>query len=207
MKTIFLFDLDSTVTKEEILPTIANKVGKGAEMRELTEKTMMGDLPFQESFRSRVATLSDSSVKNVSDMISEIETSPAIVDFLKNHENSYIVTSNLDVWIEKLMKKIGMENRYFCSKATVKNDKIVDIEHILSKDSVRDKFSNRAKIVAVGDGSNDFDMLRKADIGISYGGVRKIAPSLIDISDYSVYNDNKLCELLNNIEKEEAQSE
>ena len=37
---IFLFDLDSTITCKEILPTIAEKVNRQKEMRELTEATM-----------------------------------------------------------------------------------------------------------------------------------------------------------------------
>ena len=49
--TVFLIDLDSTVTKEEILPTIAKKkINNESEMRILTEKTMMGTIDFKNSF-------------------------------------------------------------------------------------------------------------------------------------------------------------
>lgn len=208
MKTIFLFDLDSTVTKQEILPTIAEEIGKKNEMRELTEKTMMGDLPFQESFSSRVKLLSQISVSRVADLVSEIKVNDAIVEFLnENKENSFIVTSNLDVWIGKLMSKIGMDGRYFCSTARVEDDKIVKIDKILAKDEVQDRLTSSAKIVAIGDGSNDYDMIRKADIGVSFGGVREIAPTLLDVSDYSVYDENKLCELLRLIRDEERTNE
>jgi phosphoserine phosphatase len=37
---VFLFDLDATITKAEILPEIAVKINKEKQMRELTEKTM-----------------------------------------------------------------------------------------------------------------------------------------------------------------------
>lgn len=47
---IFLFDLDSTITCKEILPTIAEKVNRQKEMRELTEATMNGEIPFKSSF-------------------------------------------------------------------------------------------------------------------------------------------------------------
>ena len=53
----FLFDLDSTITKQEILPTVSKMVSKEKEMRELTEKTMQGELPFKESFLQRVDIL------------------------------------------------------------------------------------------------------------------------------------------------------
>ena len=43
---VFLFDLDATITKAEILPEIAVKINKEKQMRELTEKTMAGEIPF-----------------------------------------------------------------------------------------------------------------------------------------------------------------
>ena len=55
----FLFDLDSTITKQEILPTVSKMVSKEKEMRELTEKTMQGELPFKESFLQRVDILNN----------------------------------------------------------------------------------------------------------------------------------------------------
>lgn len=47
---IFLFDLDSTVTKQEILPTISKRLGIYERMSELTESTMRGEIPFKQSF-------------------------------------------------------------------------------------------------------------------------------------------------------------
>lgn len=46
---VFLFDLDATVTKEEILPALAEQVGLLEEMREMTEK------PCAEKFRFKAA--------------------------------------------------------------------------------------------------------------------------------------------------------
>ena len=37
---IFLFDLDATITKEEILPVISKKIGKFNEIKKITETTM-----------------------------------------------------------------------------------------------------------------------------------------------------------------------
>ena len=47
---IFLFDLDATITRKEILPELAGKLRKEAEMKELTERTMQGEIPFERSF-------------------------------------------------------------------------------------------------------------------------------------------------------------
>ena len=197
-KFVFLFDLDSTITKEEILPSIAKKNNKEEQMRELTEKTMMGDIPFIESFTNRVDILKNIPVSEVAEMISHIAVSEKLVKFLnENKERCYIVTSNLDVWICKLMEKIGMKDHYFCSKVQVKDDYIIKIESILSKDEVVKKF--KEKVVAVGDGSNDRMMLEAADISIGYGAIRNISPSLLDVIDYAIHDENKLYELLNKL--------
>ena len=199
-KNVFLFDLDSTVTTQEILPEISKKINKEQEMVELTERTMMGSIDFEESFRSRVKILSEISVSDVADLISEIMLGKEIVEFIqKNKDNCYIVTSNLDVWIEKLMKKIGMEDHCFCSHAIVQDDKIIDIEKILKKEDAVNNFKDNYGIVAIGDGSNDRNMLECADISIAYGGVRNIAPILLEIVDYAIYDEKKLVEFLSRL--------
>lgn len=198
-KTVFLFDLDSTVTKEEILPMIAKKIDKEQEMRELTEQTMMGILNFRESFISRVELLKEILVSDVADNIAQISLSEKIIEFIQgNKSNCYIVTGNLDVWIIKLMENIGMENNFFSSNADVKNEHITNITKILSKEEVLHNFKDY-KVVAIGDGSNDRAMLENADIAIGYGGVRKIAPSLLQVIDYAIYDEDKLVEMLNRL--------
>lgn len=39
---IFLFDMDSTITRKEVLPEVSKRIGKLDEMRRLTEATMRG---------------------------------------------------------------------------------------------------------------------------------------------------------------------
>lgn len=43
---IFLFDMDSTITRKEVLPEVAKKINRIEEMRRLTEATMMGGNTF-----------------------------------------------------------------------------------------------------------------------------------------------------------------
>ncbi len=188
---IFLFDLDSTITKKEILPTISEEIGKLSEMRELTEATMRGEIPFKTSFLNRVKILSDINVSKVSDMVAEIPLNNEISKFIKNnHERCYIVTGNLDVWISKLMEKLNIKNNVYCSKALVKNDIIDDVINVADKELIAKQFVK--PIVVIGDGSNDVGMARIADISIGFGGVRDIAPELKKIIDYEFYDD-KLC--------------
>lgn len=185
---IFLFDMDSTITKKEVLPEIAQKINRLVEMRSLTEATMRGEIPFRTSFLQRVKILSDIPVHEVNNIVSEIPLNKAIVEFIKqNKDRCYIVTGNLDVWINGLMKKLGMENHCYCSKADVIDDYISKIVSVADKELIVKQFVQR--IVMIGDGDNDSGMARIADIAIGFGGVRDIAPSLIRNIDFAFYDD------------------
>ena len=45
----FIFDLDGTITKEETLPKIAKFFNVQAEIDNLTQETIAGNIPFMES--------------------------------------------------------------------------------------------------------------------------------------------------------------
>lgn len=192
---IFLFDMDSTVTKEEILPTISKKLGIYDKMSALTESTMRGELPFKQSFLQRVELLKNIPISEVSRMIEEIKLNEKLVDFMERyHDRCYIVTGNLDVWIEGLVKKLGMEKNIFCSKALVQGGYIQDVFSIVDKNAVISQMI--LPFVAVGDGNNDAEMIEAAEIGIGYGGVRDIAPSVLACASHAVYKEEKLVEFL-----------
>ena len=84
---IFLFDMDSTITRKEVLPEISQKINKVDEMRQLTEATMRGEIPFKTSFLRRVKILSDISVREVNDIVADIPLNEAIAEFI--HENRF----------------------------------------------------------------------------------------------------------------------
>lgn len=192
---VFLFDLDSTVTKQEILPTIAKRLGIYEQMSALTEKTMQGEIPFKQSFLQRVDLLKDVPVSEVCAMVENIQLNDRLVNFLKrNHDRCYIVTGNLDVWIEGLIKRIGMEKNVFCSKALVQDDYIQDVFSIIDKNAVISQMV--MPFVAVGDGNNDAEMIEAAEIGIGYGGVRDIASSVLACASHAVYEEERLVDFL-----------
>ncbi len=193
-----MFDLDSTITRQEILPTIAKECGVYEEMSQLTEETMKGVLPFKKSFLQRVDLLKDIPVSKVNDLISKIELNELLVDFIKiNKDRCFIVTGNLDVWIEGLLNKIGMEKNVFCSKAVVKDDYIQNVFSVIDKNAVISQMV--MPYVAVGDGNNDAEMIESAEIGIGFGGVREIAASVLVCASHLVYDEVKLVDFLNKL--------
>jgi len=195
---IFLFDLDSTITKKEILPTISERIGKLDEMRELTEATMRGEIPFKTSFLNRVKILSCVDVSEVSDIVANIPLNEAIANFIiENKERCYVVTGNLDIWISKLMDKLGMSNHVYCSKAQVIDDRISQVISVADKELIAKQFVQ--PMVVVGDGDNDSGIAKHADIAIGFGGVRNIAPSLLRNIDYAFYDDERCAAFLRSL--------
>lgn len=196
---IFLFDLDATITKAEILPKIAGRINRSQEMAEITEKTMSGEIPFRQSFLSRVALLKDVPISEAKEIAAAIPLNRQVVEFIRRHKNRcYIATGNLDVWVEDLLKEIGLEkDRCFCSKAAVARDRVMKVEAVLDKAAVLRQLSK--PVVAVGDGSNDAEMIKLAEIGIGFGGVRPIAPSVLENAAHAVYDEAALCLLLESL--------
>ena len=192
---IFLFDLDSTITKKEILPTISEKFGRLEEMRELTEATMRGDIPFKSSFLKRVDILSNIKVSDVSNIVKDIPLNENRAKFIiENKDRCYIVTGNLDIWICKLVEKLGMKNHVYCSKAFVKDNFINSVISVADKEMITKQFVQ--PIVMLGDGDNDSGMAKYADIAIGFGGVRNIAPSLLRNIDFAFYDEKKCADFL-----------
>lgn len=197
-KYIFLFDLDSTITNREILPLIADKVNKGGEMRHLTERTMQGEIPFKQSFLNRIELLKGIPIDEVQDLICNIELNNKIVHFIKeNKERCFIVTGNLDIWIIKLIEKLGMEKQYYSSKAVVIDNRLDSVISVIDKKNVVDQFIQ--PLVAIGDGNNDADMIRKAEYGIGFGGVRNISPAVLECASHAFYDEEILYNFLSNL--------
>lgn len=199
MSTAFAFDFDGTVTKQELLPAIANSLGLTEEIKILTDLTIQGVLPFETSFRLRFAILKSVNISEVQEAVSKIELDQDIVKFINNNRNKcFIVTGNIPEWISPLTSQLKC--KIISSTALVHNNQPVTLSSIINKGtpilSLRKYFQ---RIVAVGEGANDIPMFDAADIGIAYGGIHKPSDSLTKISDYIVFKSEALCRLLNTL--------
>lgn len=193
----FLFDLDATITKLEILPEIARRIDCVEQMQELTERTMSGEIPFDRSFTERVNILKKIPVSTVQQIILQVPLHQELVRFIQEHrEDCYVVTGNLDVWICRLMEKLGLEGHYFCSIAEVDEfgENLLGIRKVIDKSVAIRQIPT--PFVAVGDGNNDAEMIGAAEIGIGFGGVRPIAPAVLQNATHAVYTEEKLCQFL-----------
>ena len=191
MKKIYFFDLDGTVTNEEILPKIAQRFNFKKKMTRLTRAAMAGDIPFEDSFRLRHKMLSKFNIEEIKDVVKNISLNKVIVKFInKNIDKSKIVTGNLDEWISPLTKKIKC--KFYTS---ISEGYGMKLKYIMSKDDVVKKYKGYKRIF-VGDGYNDVSAFRNCEIKIAYGKVHYPPDVLINMCDYYVSDEKKLCQLL-----------
>lgn len=188
----FLFDLDGTVTSAETLPIIANHFNVEEQIAELTKRTVQGNVPFIESFIRRVNILGKYSVKETDDLLSQVPLYPVLAKFIIEHkEDCVIVTGNLTCWCDKLFKKIGCQ--CYGSLAECENDEVIKIKKILRKEDVVDQFKALGEtVVFIGDGNNDLEAMRHANISIAVGLTHNPAQSLMAICDYIIFNEDAL---------------
>ena len=201
MKNIaYCFDLDGTIIKEEILPLLSHEIDLAEEMSLLTDLTMQGSFPFDKSFKLRVKLLSVIPLSRAVNVISKVNFQKEIIDFIKkNSDNCFVITSNLDVWVRKLIEK-NCKCNFYSSKANYKANKLLGIEKIIKKGEVIKEIKKTFDyIVAVGDGANDVDMFKNSDISIAYGGIKLPPEVLINEANYTSLNENNLIKILEKI--------
>ena len=194
-RPLFVFDLDSTVTRCELLPLLAEAVDIGTEMAARTEQAMAGNVPFVEDFPKRAALLSALPLSRARKIVAEAPVNREIARFLaENAPRCRIMTGNLDVWIEDLIRRLGMDGRCLCSRGIAENDRLVGVSFVLDKALAARGLPR--PFVAIGDGSNDVGLLRSADLAIAFSGVREVAQELREAADLVEDDERRLCGML-----------
>lgn len=200
MRTAFCFDLDGTLTQQEILPLIAREIDLYQEFEALTLATINGVIPFVNSFKLRCRILAEVPISRVRAIVSQVKLYNEVVEFVsKNKDCCFIATGNLDIWIEEVAQKIGCP--IYSSVAKYTGEKLEGIEKILDKaeavDDIRTKGFDR--VVAIGDGMGDVSMFQQADISIAYGATHQPNQTLLELSNFVTFNEKSLCRTLSTL--------
>ena len=195
---VFAFDLDGTVTRREILPVLANELGLKDEMALLTRLTLDGTLDFAASFRLRFAILRSIPVERVREIVSQIPLDPHISGFInKRKYNCAIVTGNLDVWVEPLLRQFDCPAYVSTSRF---RDGLLRLDRVLDKgDAVRELKATGKRVIAIGESANDLPMFTEADTGVAFAGVHEPLPEIRRLAAYTARTGQELCEILERI--------
>ncbi len=195
-KVVFLFDLDGTLIKEELLPLIGKQVGLFDELKELTRSTMQGELLFEDSFRMRVSMLGEIDVRVVEEIVLSAQKLEKVLGFIKEKGiNAFVVTGNLDCWTNAWFLENGLVG--FTSTSTFSNNTL-SVNAVLVKESVLARFSN-SFVVAVGDGANDVGLFEGSDFAIATEIVHTVPDVLLEVSNCVIRDEDVLCRIISRL--------
>jgi phosphoserine phosphatase len=197
--TRFIFGLSGTITREEILSRIAGYFNIHEVMPSMVIEKSGGNIPFIESFIRTVHVLGKLPIDEISDLLVETRLCTKVIDFIKkNRENCIITTNSLACWTDKLLRNIGCE--YHASDCIIEDNRVKKLTHILQKENVVKEYQNRGeRVVFVGNGNNDSEAMRIADISIASGLTKHPTRSVLSVADYLICNEETLCRQLDRL--------
>ncbi|TGK79825.1 phosphoserine phosphatase SerB [Leptospira montravelensis] len=200
-ESLFVFDMDSTVIKEEVIDELARKHGVYEAVATVTKQAMEGGMGFDEALRLRVkhlAGLSKESFREVYDLLTLNEGMEKVFQFVPTNGSKLGILSGgftpvLQLFSEKypvsFYKANGLEEKNGSFTGEIFGE-IINREkkEIYLKQYAKDLSIPLEQVVAVGDGANDALMLGAAGIGIGIHakqGLKDQITNWIDFTDLS----------------------
>jgi phosphoserine phosphatase SerB len=194
-KGLVCFDLDSTLVAEELIVETASKVGKAAEVEELTDKAMSGELDYSRSFLHRVGLLAGVTATDLEEVWREATPADGVLELLQDLRMKGIKTAILSgafsFFVERARDRFGVDFA-FGNEVEIRDGRMTgSVKGEIVDGSVKGKKMRELagslgltvdQVVAVGDGANDLEIIRKTGTGIAYdkgGAVKTEADGLL----------------------------
>lgn len=178
---LIVMDVDSTLVKGEVIEMLAAHAGCEAEVAEVTERAMRGELDFAESLRSRVALLEGLDARVLDDVYADLVLTPGArttVRTLKRLGYRFaIVSGGFSQLTDRLAADLGIDyalaNELEVVDGRLTGRVVGQIVDRQGKAAALRRFAEAAGVpvaatIAIGDGANDLDMLAAAGLGIAF---------------------------------------
>ena len=181
--SVLAMDMDSTLINIECIDEIADFCGKKAEVSTITEAAMRGEITdYNDSLRRRVALLKGVSVDALAAVYTQrLRLNPGAETLVATAHahglKTLLVSGGFTFFTDKLKDKLNLSFAY-SNVLHIENGMLTGTvaEPIVNASVKRDKVaalcaelgvtSNRA--IAVGDGSNDLEMMSIAGLSVAY---------------------------------------
>lgn len=191
-KRLVVFDVDSTLVRGEVIELLAARAGREAEVREITEAAMRGELDFAESLRRRVAVLAGLPESVLADVAAELELTSGARTTIRTLKRlgfrCGVVSGGFRPIIQRLVDELGLD--FAASNELEAVDGRLTgrvsgpiVDRAAKADALR-QFAAEvgvplAQCVAIGDGANDIDMISAAGLGVAFNA----KPALREVAD------------------------
>jgi phosphoserine phosphatase len=175
-------DMDSTLLAIESIDEIADMHRMKPQVSEITQRTMRGEIIFEESLRQRTALLQDldeDALQKVYD--SRVRLSPGAERMLQQMKKAgiktMVISGGFTFFTERIKAKLGLDyaaaNTLEISDGKLTGKVLGKIIGAEGKAEALRKVSQelglkREQIIAIGDGANDLKMMSEAGVSIAY---------------------------------------
>ena len=181
VKGLCVMDVDGTLIAEEVIDFLGKEAGCEAEISEITNQAMRGELDFERSLRERVALLKGLPISVLDTVFKSIHLSKNAQEFISILQKKGIlvglVSGGFSTIIERLAKYLGIS--YFSANQLETKDSFLTgklVGEIVTgqvKQATLEIWRTKLglsteRTIAIGDGANDLLMLKSAGHGIAF---------------------------------------
>ena len=181
-KKLLISDMDSTIINQECIDELADAIGIGSQIREITATVIRGDISFPEALRKRIGLMKGMDIKTLESVYEQritLKTGARTLVQTMRHHGAFciLVSGGFTYFTGRIAARLGFHDHRG-------NELIFDQGKLTGE--VQDQILGRSAkldtlmalcdekdltpfdVLAVGDGANDKKMIQAAGLGVAF---------------------------------------
>lgn len=196
---LVVLDVDSTLIENEVIELLAACAGTGDEVARITAQAMAGELDFEQSLRSRVASLAglrDACFREVGELVVVTDGAVQLVEGVHAAGGHVgVVSGGFHEIVDPVAERLGIDfwraNRLEVVDGLLTGGLLGDVVDARAKAEALRSWAKQTgtpadRTIVVGDGANDLAMMSEAALSVAFDAkplVRDAAHVRLDVRD------------------------
>ncbi len=186
-KRLVIMDMDNTLIQVEIINELAQLVGAGEQVAQITGAAMAGELDFEQALIKRVSLLKGLKLEALQQVYDRTNLMPGarkLIGILKKlGYKTGVISGGFDFFSLRFKQDLGLDyafaNTLETKDGALTGNLVGPIIDGRKKASLLEEIARREaisleQVIAIGDGANDLLMLERAGLGIAFNAHHKV---------------------------------
>jgi len=199
-KKLLISDMDSTVINQECIDELADAIGIGPQIREITASVIQGDISFSEALRKRLLLMKGMDERELEIVYQQrITLKSGAITLVQTMRQQgafcILVSGGFTYFTCRMAARLGFHehqgNELIFNRGKLTGEAREPILGRSAKLDILktlcvDKGLSMSDVAAVGDGANDIDMIQAAGLGVAFhdsGSLRQQSDACIEYAD------------------------